>query len=418
MVKLPFGKREIVYQPSPEDEILMSAIGNLTARNGAETVRKAMVAPYGGKTLRELARGKENIVLIISDHTRPVPSRDILPSVLEEIREGAPEAKVTLLVATGAHRGTTEEELKGKLGELYGKYPIVIHDARKAEEQVDLGVLPSGARLLIDKVGAEADLLVAEGFIEPHFFAGFSGGRKSILPGICSLTTVMGNHCSRFIADPKARTGILEGNPIHRDMVAAARMAGLAYVVNVIIDGNKKTAAAFAGDPFLAHEAGCRFLTDYCRVSPKEKGDIVISTNGGYPLDQNIYQSVKGLTAAEAAAKENGVLIMVASCDDGHGGESFYKALRDASSPEELYQACLAVPQEKTVADQWEYQILARVMREHRVIYVASPSAKPILEAMHIDYASTLEEALAKAEGMSEGKHRVWIPDGVSVAVV
>jgi len=418
MITLPFGKVKLTYELSAEDEVLTSSVGKLSSGNGMETVRKAMASPYGGRTLREMAKGKKNIVVIISDHTRPVPSRDILPPMLEEIREGEPDADITLLVATGAHRGTTEEELKDKLGELYGKYPVVIHDARKENEQVEIGVLPSGARLFIDKVGAEADLLVSEGFIEPHFFAGFSGGRKSILPGICGLTTVMGNHCSRFIADPHARTGILEGNPIHRDMVAAAQMAGLAYTVNAIIDGNKKTATAFAGDPFMAHEAGCRFLLEYCRVSPKEKGDIVVSTNGGYPLDQNIYQSVKGLTAAEAAAKENGVLIMVASCNDGHGGESFYRALKEAASPEELYQACLKVPQDRTVADQWEYQILARVMRKHPVIYVASPTAGKILEDMHITYAATLEEAIKKAEKMTEGHHRVWIPDGVSVAVV
>ena len=386
--------------------------------NGAALVAEAMAKPCG-PSLRELAVGKENIVIIISDHTRPVPSRDILPGMLREIREGNPGARVTLLVATGVHRGTTVEELRAKLGdEIYENYPIVIHNARKEEEQVYLGVLPSGAELWIDRVAAEADLLVSEGFIEPHFFAGYSGGRKSVLPGVSAAVTVLGNHCSRFIASHRARTGILDQNPIHEDMCAAAQMAGLRYIVNVVINGEKETVAAFAGDPEEAHGAGCRYLAGYCGVKPQKKGDIVITTNGGYPLDQNIYQSVKGLTAGEAACREGGVLIITAACSDGTGGEHFYKALRDAESPEALYDACMQVPQNETRPDQWQYQILARIMKRFSVIFVSSPEAAPLIRDMKLGYAETLTEAIAMAEKIvGKDHHRVIIPDGVSVVV-
>lgn len=179
-------------------------------------------------------------MVIISDHTRPVPSRCIIPHMLAELREGNPSIDITLLVATGCHRGTTPQELEQKLGrEIVEKEHIVVHDCDQSP-LTELGVLPSGAKLVVNSLVAQADLVAAEGFIEPHFFAGFSGGRKSILPGVCSRVTVLGNHCSAFIDSPLAQMGILEGNPINVDMEAAAAMAKLQYIVNVVINEEKR----------------------------------------------------------------------------------------------------------------------------------------------------------------------------------
>lgn len=305
-------------------EILESSIASMPKgeKTEDEIVQEAMEHPIGSPRLSELAAGKQKVVIICSDHTRPVPSRHIIPFMLREIREGNPQADITLLIATGFHRATTREELVDKFGEeIVANEKIEIHDSRDMQAMTDLGVLPSGAPLLINKIAAQADLLVSEGFIETHFFAGFSGGRKSVLPGVSSQITVWGNHCSAFIDSPYSRTGILEGNPIHRDMVAASKMARQQYIVNAVIDADKKVVHAVAGDAIEAHEAGCRFLQQYCQVTPQKPADIAISTNGGYPLDQNMYQSVKGMTAAEAASKDGGIIIMVANCGDGHGGE-------------------------------------------------------------------------------------------------
>ena len=286
-------------------------------------VANAMANPIGSPKLEELVKGKQNIVIIASDHTRPVPSKVIMPPMLAEIRKGNPNASITILIATGCHRATTITELTDKFGaEIVKNEKIVIHDCTVEEDMQVIGTLPSGGRLSINRIAAEADLLIAEGFIEPHFFAGFSGGRKSVLPGIASRETVLANHCAEFIAHPKARTGILEGNPIHADMLSAAKQAKLAYIVNTVLDGNKKVIHAVAGDPEQAHAAGCAFLLDLCKATPK-MADIAISTNGGYPLDQNVYQAVKGMTAAEATVKEGGVIIMLAQSGDGHGGEHF-----------------------------------------------------------------------------------------------
>ncbi len=421
MVTIPFGRTGMTLADIPPGaEILESQVSRLQAAGSEDSVvREALASPIGSPALRELARGRKTCTVIISDHTRPVPSRHILPFLLQELREGNPDIRVTLLVATGFHRPSSTEELRQKLGdEIYEREKIVIHDSRDPAKNVDIGVLPSGARCVIDRAAAETDLLVAEGFIEPHFFAGFSGGRKSVLPGVCDQVTVLGNHCARFIASPQARTGVLEGNPLHKDMLEACRLAKLAYIVNVLIDEEKKVAAAFAGDPVQAHEAGCRLLLQYCQVKPERKGDIVISSNGGHPLDQNIYQSVKGLTAAEAAAAEGAVLLMVSACGDGAGGDSFYRALRDCVSPETLTQEILATPQDKTKPDQWEYQILARILCKHRVIFVTEPSQRRTILDMKMEWAPDVNEALAMARAEKGPEaHLVVIPNGISVMV-
>ena len=418
MLRLPYGKTYFTAEENGA-AVLRSSLSLLKAeKSGEETVKEAMAHPYGGVTLKELAKGKPDCTIIISDHTRPVPSRDILPAMLRELREGNPDIEITLLVATGFHRLTTMDELVHKLGpEIASSEKIVVHDSGNRDRNVEIGILPSGAPLVIDRQAAEASLLVSEGFIEPHFFAGFSGGRKSVLPGVCDRVTVLGNHCGAFIASEYARTGILEGNPIHRDMVAAAKMAGLKYIVNVIIDGEKKTAAAFAGDPFLAHEAGCEFLKGYCQVEGKGT-DIAVTTNGGAPLDQNIYQCVKSMTAAEAAVNEDGVIIVCAECLDGTGGDGFYHTLKDCASAAELYEQASATPQDCTIPDQWESQVLARVLMKHPVIFVTRPELRDIITDMKMEYAASLSEAMEKAYAL-KGKDAAvtYIPDGISVIV-
>ena len=422
-IKLPYSTTGMMLhlEDDLDVEVLASSIESMpkSDKTEDEIVLEAMENPIGSPKLSELSRGKEKVVIICSDHTRPVPSRHIIPFMLKEIREGNPDAKITLLIATGFHRATTREELIGKFGEeIVDREHIVVHDSQDMDAMVNMGVLPSGAPLLINKVAAEADLLVSEGFIETHFFAGFSGGRKSVLPGVSSKVTVLGNHCSKFIHSPYSRTGILENNPIHKDMVAASQMAGQRYIVNVIIDGDKKVVHAVAGDAIKAHEAGCAFLENYCQVTPQRRADIVISTNGGYPLDQNMYQSVKGMTAAEAAAKEDGILIMVSNCGDGHGGEGFYKALRDCESPAALMEEILRVPQDETKPDQWEYQIQARILMKHKVIYVMCEEYRAMAREMGFLTAADVNEALAMAlEEKGRQAHITVIPDGVSVMV-
>lgn len=421
---LPFGKEKIKFE-LPEEQVagvLVSHAHEYKApKSEAELVADALANPIGSPKLSELAKGKKNCVIISSDHTRPVPSHIIMPQLLAELRKGNPDIDITILIATGMHRATTKEELIAKYGKEIAEHEkFVIHVSRNDEDMVSVGTLPSGGDCRINKVAANADLLISEGFIEPHFFAGMSGGRKSVLPGIASKVTVLANHCSEFINSPNARTGILQGNPIHEDMLYAAKAAKLAFICNVVIDADKKVIAAFAGDREKAHYAGADFEMKLAGVKPVP-ADIVITTNGGYPLDQNIYQSVKGMTAAEATCKEGGVIIDVSSCSDGHGGEDFYNNLKNAESIQKAMDEILARGRNETVFDQWEAQILMRMLLKFTIIMVTE-APQQMVEDMHMKYAVSIDDALAMAKdvlakkGITDPKITV-IPDGVSVIV-
>ncbi|WP_337370455.1 nickel-dependent lactate racemase [Megasphaera sp.] len=421
---LPFGKEKIKLE-LPEEQVagvLVSHAHEYKApKSEAELVADALANPIGSPKLSELAKGKKNCVIISSDHTRPVPSHIIMPQLLAELRKGNPDIDITILIATGMHRATTKEELIAKYGrEIAEHEKFVIHVSRNDEDMVSVGTLPSGGDCRINKVAANADLLISEGFIEPHFFAGMSGGRKSVLPGIASKVTVLANHCSEFINSPNARTGILQGNPIHEDMLYAAKAAKLAFICNVVIDADKKVIAAFAGDREKAHYAGADFEMKLAGVKPVP-ADIVITTNGGYPLDQNIYQSVKGMTAAEATCKEGGVIIDVSSCSDGHGGEDFYNNLKNAESIQKAMDEILARGRNETVFDQWEAQILMRMLLKFTIIMVTE-APQQMIEDMHMKCAASIDDALAMAKdvlakkGITDPKITV-IPDGVSVIV-
>lgn len=417
----PYGTEVLSIELADErvQGVLVSNLQHYQAKlSQEELVEEALRNPVGTPTLAELAKGKCKVVLIISDHTRPVPSKVIVPPMLREIRNGNPEAEVTILVATGCHREMTLGEIEDKLGkDLVAREHIVIHDCDLAPLR-KIGTLPSGGECLINELVLDADLVVAEGFIEPHFFAGYSGGRKSVMPGVASRTTVLANHCSEFIADPHSRTGVLEGNLIHRDMVWAARKAGLHFIVNVVINDKKEAIYAVAGDFEQAHLAGCEFLSSLCKVDARP-ADIVISTNGGYPLDQNIYQAVKGMTAAEATVKKGGVIIMLAKSNDGHGGEDFYRQMADEPDIGKTLAGFLARGRNETEPDQWQTQIFIRVLQKAQVIYV-SDAPDEMVKGLHMIPAHSLEEALKKAEQIvgSDKATVTAIPDGVAVMVI
>ena len=419
-VAFHYGHGKIIHSFSEElVGVLESAINTYTPpATDKELIEQAMAAPIACSPLSALAKGKDKIVIIASDHTRPVPSKLIIPPMLQQLRQGNPDADITILIATGCHRGTTREELVQKFGaDIVQNEKIYIHDCDERDMLVNIGTLPSGSACEINRLAYEADLLVAEGFIEPHFFAGFSGGRKSVLPGIAGRSTVLGNHCSEFIAHPSARTGILENNPLHIDMLWAAKTAKLAYIVNVVLNAEKEVIYAVAGDAEAAHKAGTDFLSGLCQAEAIP-ADTVITTNGGYPLDQNVYQAVKGMTAAEATVKQGGVIIMLARCNDGIGGDHFYRQLAQEPDIDKTMALFLSRGKEQTVPDQWQTQVFLRVLKKATVIFLSEMDDATIRE-MHMLPAKTMEEALQKAKAIlnKENPDIVAIPDGISVIV-
>lgn len=418
-LSLPFYKGHIECN-IPDEKIKAVLVSKAeeysVSASETEIVRKALENPISSVRLSELAKDKKHVVIISSDHTRPVPSHITMPLLLEEVRRFNKDVKITILIATGMHRATTHEELVAKYGEkIVNEETIVVHDAYIDSDMTFKGILPSGGELWVNKLVDEADLLISEGFIEPHFFAGFSGGRKSVLPGIASKKTVLWNHNAKFIASKNARAGNLEDNPIHKDMLFAAKQAGLAFILNVVINGEKKVIEAFAGNLEDAHAYGCEKVLEIARVTPV-KSNIVLTTNGGYPLDQNIYQTVKGMTAGEACVNDGGVIIILSSCADGTGGEFFYKLLADEESAEAAYKKLNDVEPSDTEFDQWEAQILARILCKANVIIVTDKCDPSIITAMHIMHAYTLEEALEKAYALTSKEEQITIiPDGISV---
>lgn len=420
-IELPYGK-ESVNVEIPEERlnaVLISDLHNYKPElNQVELVRQALENPIGTPRLKDLAKNKNKIVIISSDHTRPLPSKITMPLLLAEIRKGNRDADITILIATGCHRGSTKAELEDKFGsEIISNEKICVHNCDDESMLVNIGMLPSGGKLILNKLAIEADLLISEGFIEPHFFAGFSGGRKSVLPGIAGRATVLYNHNSKFISSNKSRTGLLDGNLIHADMLYAAGKAGLAFILNVVLNSDKEIIFAVAGDFNMAHIEGCNFLNGKCRVD-SAPSNIVISTNGGYPLDQNIYQAVKGLSAAEATVNNGGVIIMIAKSNDGHGGEQFYKTFRDERDLNKMMNGFLTTPSEETVTDQWQSQILARILMKATVIYI-SDAPDEMVSNFNMIPAHSVEEAVTKADGIlgKQGSKITVITDGVSVIV-
>jgi len=420
-IEIPYGRDILRYELDDNrimDILESKAKNNRTDLSEKDIVKRALENPIGSRRLRDIAEDKKNIVIITSDHTRPVPSKITLPLILDEIRNKNKTADIKILIATGFHRETTIDELNVKFGKnLVKNECFVVHDSRDDSSMISVGILPSGGKLELNKLAMDADLLVAEGFIEPHFFAGFSGGRKSILPGIASVQCILANHCSEFIASPYARTGVLKDNPIHKDILYAAEKANLAFILNVAIDSNHKIVNAFSGHREKAHIAGCRFVSELAVVSAKP-ADIAITSNGGYPLDQNIYQSVKGMTAGEAALKEGGVIIIAAECSDGHGGEGFYQWFKNSKSPVEVMNKILSRNRDETLPDQWEAQILARILLNHKIIMITDKKNHQYVKNMFMTPANNLDEAIEIAE-TTAGKNSSInvIPDGVSVIV-
>ena len=397
-------KAESVAMPTQEDQV--------------QIVLQALEHPIASMMLPELAAGKQHILIITSDHTRPLPSKITMPLLLSQVRAGNPNAEIRILLATGMHRPTTPEEILEKFGkEVAQNETILNHFSHRDEDMVFKGILPSGGELWLNCLTDWADLIVSEGFIEPHFFAGFSGGRKSILPGIASHKTILFNHNAKFIADPRAVQGNLYGNPLHQDMCYAAKAANLSFILNVRLDSEKRIVGAYAGDPQKAHESGCRDCLAHSSLK-KAEGDIVITSNGGYPLDQNLYQAVKGMSTGSVCVKPGGVLIMVAACENGHGGESFYQWFATATSPLHVAETIASIPPESTLPDQWEAQILAQVLLKTKCIFVSDSANEALINSMHMTFAPTLQKAMEIAYAWTgPSSSVVVIPNGTEIVV-
>jgi nickel-dependent lactate racemase len=332
-------------------------------------VREAIAEPIASPPLARIAKGRESACIVISDITRPVPNKVILPPMLATLEEaGIPREKITILIATGIHRPNNAEELEIMVGcDIMETYRIVNHFSQKPETHRYLGKTQNDTPVYINKTYLESDLKVITGLIEPHLMAGYSGGRKAICPGIASVETMKVMHGPELMEHPKSSVGILEGNPFHIEATKIALMAGADFNLNVAIDKERRITGVFAGDMVKSHRIGAAFVEEQAKVTLPAPADAVVVSSAGYPLDTTFYQAVKGLLTAVEIVKQGGSILLVAACSEGIGSKPFTDLIFKTDDLTAFVQG-LYNPA-NFVIDQWQLEELAKVARKADIYF-------------------------------------------------
>ena len=396
-VMLAYGKSGLSVNV-PEDTRIVEPTFLELPEDDHELVLNALRNPIGTKPLREMVKSKDKVVIVISDITRPTPNHKLIPWILEELPH-VPIENVTIINGLGTHRDQTRPEFVEMLGEtIVDSVRIINHHCHEKSELTHLGTSSYGCEVYLNKEYVEADFRIVTGFIEPHFFAGFSGGPKGIMPGIAGIETILTFHNARMIGDPMATWGILDKNPLQQMTREVNSFCKPEFLLNVALNGKKEITNVFAGELTEAHAVGCTYVKEHAMIKCEERYDVVITTNAGYPLDQNLYQAVKGMDAARMIVKQGGTIICAAECSEGmpeHG--NFVKILQMRESPKELLEM-INVPSFQ-MFDQWEAQRLAMI-QEWADVYVYSllpeESIKTAMLKQTKDIEQTLQELMDK----------------------
>jgi nickel-dependent lactate racemase len=365
-LELPFGHSRISLELPRSNllSVLLPRDGASAPEEGA-LLRQALAQPIGTPRLRDLARPEQRVVIVTSDLTRPCPSDRLLPPLLQELAAaGVPDANILIVVALGLHRSMSESELETTVGsDVYRRVRVVNHDP---ENTVRLGSTSFGTPVEIFRPVVEADLRVCVGNLELHYFVGYSGGAKAVLPGCASRATVTANHA--MMARPEAASGRLEGNPVRADIEEGVAMLGVDFILNVTVDGEKRILGAVAGEVSAAHRRGCELIAQRAKVSIPERADIVVVSAGGYPKDVNLYQAQKALENARHAARKGGIIVWVAACGEGYGNPTFETWMREMGSPDELLDRI----QREFVLGGHKAAAIASVLKRNRVYLVSA----------------------------------------------
>ncbi len=358
-------------------------------------VRAALRAPIAGPALADLAAPGRRVAIVTSDLTRPVPNELLLDALLETLHAcGVGVDDVLILNGTGMHRGNTPEELAEMYGEeIVRRYRIVNHDSRETSALRRIATDPRGEPVLIRRDYLDADLRIVTGFIEPHLFAGYSGGGKGVMPGIAGRETVMSNHSASMVGHPNATFGISEGNPIFEEMRRFALRAGDCFLLNVTMDAEQRVTGVFAGELVAAHDAGIEHCRRQAIVEIDEPYDIVVTSNGGYPADLDLYQSVKGIAVAARALRPGGHLILAAECIEGVGHGEYGDLLARHGSHLELLEAMRGGAW-TTVEEQWQAQLQA-LAQERGTVWLHSSLDEAGTRATHLRYCEDVGETVA-----------------------
>jgi nickel-dependent lactate racemase len=359
----------------------------------------AIRQPLGKRPLGELVRPGQKIAISVCDITRAQPRQAMIEALVSEMR-GVKLEDITIFIATGTHRRNTDEEIEKMIGREFARgCRIVCHDARDNDSLAHVGDI-NGVRVSLNREWVKSDFKITTGFVEPHFFAGFSGGPKMVAPGLAGLETVMTLHNAQRIGHPNATWGITEGNPIHDDVRAISQMTGVDFALDVTLNRDQQITAAFAGELLQEHAAACRAAKDNAMRAVPKAFDVVVTTNSGYPLDQNLYQAVKGMSAAAKIVKQGGTIICAAECRDGIPNHGAYgEILASRPSPGELLDMIVAPGYSRP--DQWQVQIQAQIQLKARVLLKADRLTPEQIRAAHFepieDVSSAVNDALQRA---------------------
>jgi len=371
----------------------------------------ALGNPVGSPPLRDCIKPGERICILFTDITRATPNHRLIPWLLEYL-DGVPRENIILLNQLGTHRPNTPQELEQMLTpEVVRRYKVLNHEPDNPEALAAVGALRDGSPALINRHCVEAGLRIVTGFIEPHFFAGFSGGPKGIIPGVAGLRTVMSNHGARNLSDPNATFGVTNGNPLWEELRDVALRAGRSFLLNVTLNPERQITGVFAGDLLKAHRAGCEFVRSSAMQKCASAFDLVVTTNSGYPLDLNLYQGVKGMSAAARVVKPGGTLLLACECREGVPLNSrFDQLLRRASSPEALLRL-LATPG-FSEPEQWQAHIQALIQTKARVL-LHSSLPDDLVRAAHLEPCRDIGAFVAGFVRQRNGAARVAVlPQG------
>ncbi|MBN2433449.1 MAG: nickel-dependent lactate racemase [Acidobacteria bacterium] len=385
-------------------------------RDPEQQLYRLLVEPTLGPSLAGVAAGRRNAVIVISDITRPVPNRRLLPPVLDTLHAaGLSPERVQILIATGIHRPCTPAEIERLVGaEIAGRYAVINHDSRNTTDMRHVMDIHGDVPVWVNRHYLAADLKILTGFIEPHMWAGYSGGRKSVLPGICAVDTLQYMHGPAMIAHPGTVYGRLEGNPFHEAGLAVLARCGADFLINVTLDAAHQITGIFTGHPVEAHRAGCDFLAPRCTQRVTEPLDFIVTTNAGAPLDCNLYQTVKGMAAAIPALRPGGTILIASACAEGLGSDDYCRVLDKVTDPGRFLDELMAG--RWFIPDQWCAQETYQIVREYPVwLYTDGISAETV-RRLHLRPVDSISEAVTELLGMY-GPMARWavVPDGPMV---
>lgn len=393
-VSLAYGKRGLQIEVPDE---LRAQVVEPRFRPALEdplgSLREALRTPIDSPPLRDLAAGARRVGIVVNDITRATPNAVIIASIAEELAF-LDDEQIVLFNATGTHRTNSDTELNEILGEdAFRRFRVVQNDARDAGDHATVGRSRSGNDIRIHRELLDCDLKILTGFIEPHFFAGFSGGGKALMPGMAGLSTIMHNHCAANMDDSRSTWGVTEGNPVYEEVQEAASMVEGSFLLNVALNRDKRITAVFAGDLREAHRRGCRYVKEASMVPVAAPFDVVVTSNSGYPLDLNLYQSVKGMSAAAGIVKQDGAIVVAAECWDGipeHG--EYGRLLAGAESPARLLETIRSEGFHRQ--DMWQAQIHATIVERARVYFHSDSLSDAQLEAAFLRPCPSIEETI------------------------